>query len=351
MPIPEILSEVDRRFRLFVERVEDYAIFMLDRAGRVASWNEGAQRIKGYRTEEIIGQPMSRFYTPEDLERGLPAQLLRTAEREGTAQSEGWRVRKDGSLFWASVSITAIRDEAGTLQGFGKVTHDLTERKRAEESFRELSGRLLEAQDRERKRISVSLSDSTSPSFTALLSKLYQARKGANAATAHVIDDGIALAEFLYREIRTFSYLLHPPSLDQEGLLVTLRSYLEDFSTQKKIAIDVDFPAHFPRLPEASELALYRVVQECLPNLLHVSGNSRAKVRLTVDQGEVKLQITDKGTGLSAPALEEAKRGMGELGVALAGMRERLVRLGGSLAVTAAALSTSVTVTLPSSPP
>jgi PAS domain S-box-containing protein len=128
----EALWKSEERFRLLVERVKDYAILMLDPEGRIVSWNEGAERIKGYRAEEIIGQSVARFYTPEDIERGHPEDLLKKAEAEGQAEDEGWRVRKDGSRFWADVSVTALRDGLGRLRGFAKVTRDLTERKQAE---------------------------------------------------------------------------------------------------------------------------------------------------------------------------------------------------------------------------
>ncbi|MBD2127999.1 PAS domain S-box protein [Microcoleus sp. ZQ-A2] len=127
------LSQSEERFRLLVEKVKDYAIFMLDPSGRVVSWNSGAERIKGYRADEIIGQSFSRFYPDEEIQHGYPQRLLEIAAAEGQVEDEGWRVRKDGSRFWANVVITALRDETGNLRGFTKVTRDITDRKRAEE--------------------------------------------------------------------------------------------------------------------------------------------------------------------------------------------------------------------------
>jgi PAS domain S-box-containing protein len=131
----ETLRQGEERFRLLLDGVKDYAIFMLDPGGRVTSWNAGAERIKGYRAEEIIGQHFSRFYTEENIERGKPARTLKAAAAQGRFEDEGWRVRKDGSRFWANVIITALRDEAGGLRGFAKVTRDLTEHRRAEGSL------------------------------------------------------------------------------------------------------------------------------------------------------------------------------------------------------------------------
>jgi PAS domain S-box-containing protein len=130
------LAWSEERFRLLVASVKDYAIFMLDPAGRVSTWNEGAQRIKGYTAEEIIGQQFSRFYTREDVESGKPERELEIAAAEGKSEDEGWRIRKDGSQFWANVMITAVRNKNGELLGFSKVTRDFTERKKTDEALR-----------------------------------------------------------------------------------------------------------------------------------------------------------------------------------------------------------------------
>jgi PAS domain S-box-containing protein len=129
-------QESDLRFRLLVEGVTDYAIFSMDTKGYITSWNIGAERIKGYKPEEIIGKSFSNFYTEEDRERGLPEQVLRTAEETGHFTGEGWRVRKDGSRFWASVVVTPIRDSDGTLTGFSKVTRDMSDRKALMDNLR-----------------------------------------------------------------------------------------------------------------------------------------------------------------------------------------------------------------------
>jgi PAS domain S-box-containing protein len=132
----EALSDTGNRFELLVQSVTDYAIFMLDTHGYVTSWNAGARRFKGYEPDEIIGEHFSRFYTPEERDREIPKIALETAEREGRFETEGWRVRKDGSRFWANVVIDPIRDSDGDLVGFAKVTRDLTERRAAEEELR-----------------------------------------------------------------------------------------------------------------------------------------------------------------------------------------------------------------------
>lgn len=131
----QALRESEERFRLVIEEVRDYGIFALDTDGVVASWNLGAQRIKGWEADEVLGHHFSRFY-PTETRRHLPAQMLERARRDGTAEDEGWRLRKDGSRFWANVVITALHDEHGELRGFAKVTRDMTERRRSEEALR-----------------------------------------------------------------------------------------------------------------------------------------------------------------------------------------------------------------------
>lgn len=139
----EVNAEGDRDlFRFLVEGVTDYAIFMLDPEGRVISWNEGARRMKGYTAEEILGKHFSVFYSPEDIAQGKPRQQLDAARTGGRLEDEGWRVRKDGSIFWADAIITRLADPDGATRGFAKVTRDLTERMRTQESLQAFTRRL-----------------------------------------------------------------------------------------------------------------------------------------------------------------------------------------------------------------
>src|SRR4051794_38796794 len=126
------LADSEEQFRMLVSGVRDYAIYLLAPAGHVVSWNAGAERIKGYRAEEVVGRHFSLFYTPEDLANGKTKRELEVAAREGKYEEEGWRLRKDGSRFWASVVITALFDEERRLRGFAKVTRDITERRESE---------------------------------------------------------------------------------------------------------------------------------------------------------------------------------------------------------------------------
>ena len=146
----------EQRYRLIVEGVTDYAIYSLDPEGNITSWNSGAERIKGYSADEIVGQHFSKFYTPEDAAARMPWKVLGIAEKEGHFEGEGWRVRKDGSRFWSSVVVTAIRDEEGNLTGFSKVTRDITDRKRLLDELRQHT-RELELQVMERERTNAEL--------------------------------------------------------------------------------------------------------------------------------------------------------------------------------------------------
>ena len=152
-PVRRLKSETrlqdDNQYRILVDAVIDYAIYMLDPQGRVSSWNSGARRLKGYDASEIIGQHFSRFYTDEDRAGGLPQRGLASAEREGRFENEGWRLRKDGSRFWALAVLQAVRDERGRLVGFAKVTRDMTERRNAQLALEEAREALFHSQKME----------------------------------------------------------------------------------------------------------------------------------------------------------------------------------------------------------
>jgi PAS domain S-box-containing protein len=145
----EALRESEARFRILVQGVTDYAIYMLSPTGNITNWNAGAQRIKGYTQDEVVGTHFSRFYTEEDQNNGAPSQALETATREGRFEREGWRVRKDGSKFWAHVVVDAIHNEQGVLVGFAKITRDITEKKQIEEALERTNAALFQAQKME----------------------------------------------------------------------------------------------------------------------------------------------------------------------------------------------------------
>lgn len=365
------LHQSEHRFRLLMEAVQDYAIFMLDPEGHIVSWNRGAQRIKGYHSLEIIGKHFSCFYSEEDLRNGRPQMALEVAAKEGRFEDEGWRLRKDGSRFWANVTITGVRDDTGALIGFGKVTRDSTikmEAERAlqkeveerrqigqrlsesEQSLRRLSLHLLRTQDEERRRIGRDLHDSVGQSLAVLKIRLDSlSLAGGNQEEAgREIAECIRLAEDSIKEVRTVSYLLYPPMLDEQGLKSAVPWYLDGFSARSGIKISFEIGDDFGRLSLEDELALFRVLQESLTNVHRHSGSPTAQVRLFLKEGMAVLQVEDKGSGVSSEISEGVSPScMRALGVGLRGMYERMRQLGGKLELVSTEHGTTVIGIIP----
>jgi len=366
------LRRSEERFRLLVDAVQDYAIFMLDVEGHVSSWNRGAERIKGYRISEIIGKHFSIFYPEEDIRAGKPRRELEIAAKVGRLEDEGWRLRKDGSRFWANVIITAIRNDAGRLIGFGKVTRDFSEKIKAnealrkeivektaaekkvrdsEKSLRQLSLRLLQTQDDERRRIGRDLHDSVGQYLVGLKMKVDSLKSSLERGQR---DDDSALTECsqlveeAIKEVRTISYLLYPPMLEELGLKSAIPWYLEGFTKRSGIKTTFEVSPEFDRIPGDLELALFRVLQESLTNVHRHSGSPTATVRLLTENRRVFLQIIDVGCGSQSNNCENrAQDWMGTLGVGLRSMDERVRQLGGSLELSSVQGGTTVTATLP----
>jgi PAS domain S-box-containing protein len=351
-------------FRLLVDSVRDYAIFVLDPEGHVLTWNAGAQAIKGYTKNEIIGKHFSIFYPPEAVESRWPQRELALAEQEGRFVDEGWRVKKDGSTFWASVTITALRGEDGQLYGFAKVTQDLTHRKASEEriqalnkelrervaqlnesqrlvelrtlELQRLSGRLLTVQDEERRRLARELHDDLAQQLTLLKMELDVGGHKQQAEAA-----GTALAS-----VRNLSYLLHPPLLDETGLQAALHWYVEGMTQRSKIDVSLKIsPQAFPRLPKDIETTIFRVVQESLTNVYKHAESARARVEIEQLGDVVIVRIRDFGKGV--PALLTTRTNSQRLGVGITGMRERVRQFGGELNVTPAQPGTLVEAKIP----
>jgi PAS domain S-box-containing protein len=362
----EGLRQSEERFRSLVEAVQDYAIFMLDPEGRITTWNIGAERIKGYRASEILGKHFSCFYPEEDVQSGKPQWELEVAAEVGRFEDEGYRIRKDGSRFWGNVIITALRDAAGNLVGFTKVTRDFTERmlarkslqesqrklQHSERSLRELSLRLLRTQDEERRHIGREMHDSLGQYLSVLKMKLdsinFPPRSGSAAATKQEIATCASLAEECVKEVRTISYLLYPPFLEEMGLKSAIPWYVDGFTKRSGIKTTFEIPDDFERLSPDSELVLFRVLQESLTNVHRHSGSATADIRLLRTGETVILEVTDRGQGMPAGILEESGQDwMGAQGVGLRAMNERLQQLGGRLDISSSEAGTQVRATIP----
>jgi PAS domain S-box-containing protein len=359
---PEITGgeqqERQAQFQLLVEAVQDYAIFMLDPEGNVRTWNAGAERIKRYKASEIIGKHFSTFYPEEDKRNGKPEWELVVAQKEGRFEDEGWRIRKDGSRFWANVIITPLRDKSGKLVGFGKVTRDFTERMQTKEalaksegSLRELSLHLLSTQDEERKRIGRDLHDSLGQYLAVLKIKLESVASliGTQPAlAAQDVAECIRLTDDSIKEVRTVSYLLYPPMLEEMGLKSAIPWYLSGFSSRSGIKTTFNAEESFERLAPEAELALFRVLQESLTNVHRHSESKTAEIRLSTNDGNAVLEILDSGKGFNQPFLEQgAEDWMGALGVGVRGMHERMRQLKGKLEIVAKERGTLVRATMP----
>jgi PAS domain S-box-containing protein len=345
------LRRSEDRFRLMAEAVQDYAIFMLDPEGYVSTWNTGAKRIKGYQAAEIIGRHFSCFYPEKNIRAGKPGRDLQVAAEQGRFEDDGWRVRKDGSVFWANVIITPIRDEANKLIGFAKVTRDVTDRMRKEKSLRDLASHLLQLQDEERRRIGRDLHDTLGQCVTAMkisLDSLAYSVTPSNPEISEKVRQCARLAEECVKEVRTISYLLYPPMLEEMGLKSAIPWYLEGFTTRSGIRVTFDAPGDFARLSRNTELALFRVLQESLTNVHRHSGSETAHVGLSMKDGMAVLEIRDAGKGIPAAILEESGEAWQRvIGVGLRGMRERLSQLGGELEISSTERGATVIASLP----
>jgi len=351
-------------FRLLVDSVRDYAIFVLSPDGNVLTWNQGAQALKGYSREDIIGQHFSKFYLPEAVQSGWPTRELAIAKKEGRFADEGWRVRKDGSAFWALVIITALRDSRGELLGFAKITRDMTEQRNTadringlnrelrnkitelDESRRiielrtlqlqKLSGQVLHVQDEERRRIARELHDDLGQQLSLLRMVLSQNKN----------EEADQIANSALASVRNLSYLLHPPLLDETGLRAALDWFIDGVTKRSGIQIVLTIrPQDFPRLSGEIETAIFRVIQEALTNVVRHAKTESARVELDKQADLVVVRVRDYGQGL--PAEVAGLQLTNRLGVGITGMRERIRQFGGELTVTRSEPGTLVEAQIP----
>jgi PAS domain S-box-containing protein len=384
--IREKAIKLEHKLRLDAETLaaivasSDDAIISKNLDGTITSWNKGAERIFGYSAEEAIGQHITLIIPQQhrDEERGI-LERLRRGER--VDHFETVRMRKDGTTIDISVTISPVRDATGRVIGASKVGRDISERKQTEAKLKELhdhlelrvsertaelqgknrellkqtilirdlSGRLLRVQDEERRRIARELHDSAGQLLAAInmnISRVAREKEKLSPAAGKCIDESATLVEQASAEIRTMSHLLHPPLLDEVGLESAIRGFIEGFAKRSKIEVNLIVKPGFQRLSPDQEIAIFRVIQECLTNVHRHSGSRKAEIRLARRHGCIYLEVSDEGKGipldkpldLDSPAT---------LGVGFRGMRERIRQLGGTLQVLSNGNGTSVEATLP----
>ena len=365
----EALRSSEERFRLLVENVKDYAIFMLDPTGHILTWNSGAQLIKGYQAKEIIGQHFSIFYPPEDIYSGKPEWELRIATLEGRYEEEGWRLRKDGTHFWANVVITALFDRNGELRGFGKVTRDLTERKLAEEQREQLreSEQQLKFEREERALMETAMHmrdvfltvlahELRTPLTTLLGNAQLLLRRGQREQTlserdrrnvATIINQAARLNEMMSLQLdisrlHTGQLYIERAPVDVTALV---RQVIEEIQPTVTVHTVLYAGPDTPLRVQGDALRLIQVLQNLLQNAIKYSPAGGA-VQVGVERYDtvVRIEVSDEGIGIPQADLPQLfqrfyrasnvdERHIGGLGVGLYVVKELILLHGGTIDV------------------
>jgi PAS domain S-box-containing protein len=388
------LQESEERFRLLVQGVQEYAIFQLDPGGYVVSWNAGAERLKGYASEEIIGKHFSIFYPQEDVMRDKPQRVLVRAEQDGQSEDEGWRIRKGGSRFWANVVVTALRDSKGSLLGFAKLTRDMTERRQKEETLskakeelelrveqraavltrvnqelrteiaereraeaqlrtsldqlRALAARLQTVREEERTSIAREFHDELGQACTAIKMDLALIRRRLIKKQSQLrakVDSSVQLVDDMIATLRRIASELRPRTLDDLGLPAALESQAQEFESRSGIPCSVTLPREPLTLDPDSSTAVFRIFQESLTNVARHAHATRVEARLEREQDRLVFQVSDNGRGFD-PQKISARESLG-----LLGMQERALMLNGDLKIEGVpGAGTTMTLTIPLPP-
>ena len=373
------LFETEQRFHLMTESVVDYAIIMLDTAGRVVSWNPGAERIKRYAAHEIVGRHFSCFYLPEDIAAGVPGQALEHAASEGHYEAEGWRVRHDGSRFWAEVSLSPLRDAQGALRGYVKVTRDLTERKASEEALlaevrerrrigeelqhlnrsldrivadrtselreanadlsdakhrlEQLSLRFITAQEDERRRVARALHEEIGQALGAIRLRVGIALRD-GAERTRPLEESAAIADEAIARIRSLAVNLRPPMLDDLGLADALQWALSQQSKAAGWKSSMRADELPERLPQEVETACFRIGQEALSNIARHAAARSVEIKLENAGDELRLTVADDGAGFDIERFRRPEERRKHVG--LIAMTERASLAGGRVDIESA---------------
>jgi PAS domain S-box-containing protein len=364
------LAEQREFFRVTLSSIGD-AVISTDTESRITFLNPVAEAMTGWKSDEAIGQPLENVFhiINEQTRKPAPnpvAKVLREGTVVGLANHTAL-IARDGNETAIADSAAPIRDGTGKISGVVMVFHEVTEQRRAEaalreshqllsqahdelekrvhertaelknanENLRDLSTRLLKLQDEERRRLARELHDSVGQILAALSMNI-----GVLRAQSHRLDSlgagaVLEMAQMLEqasKEIRTISHLLHPPVLEMAGLATALRWYADGFAERSKIKVDVEIPSDFGRLSDDLELAIFRIVQECLTNIHRHSGSATAAIRIRQEGSHLVVQVVDNGKGIPKEKQGQLTES-GRTGVGFGGMRERLRQLGGTLEI------------------
>jgi PAS domain S-box-containing protein len=390
--LPALRLQADRATGLLAAIVDssDDAIISKTLQGVITSWNAGAERLFGYTAKEAVGQPISMII-PLDRRSEETIILARLRQGERIDHFDTVRLRKDGTKLEISLTISPVRGAEGNIIGASKIARDISARKRVErelheseqrfrtladaldtevqfrtqelrrrnaeivqqsDQLRDLSGRLMATQDEERRRIARDLHDSAGQNLSVLamtLARVEDEAKRDPAQLSQTVKDARELIEALSQEIRTTSYLLHPPMLDEFGLSSALGLYLEGLEKRSGLSIELNIPADFGRLAPDVELAIFRLVQECLTNIHRHSGSKTAVIRVIREPDKIYAEVQDHGKGMSPERFAEVQSQGAGVGVGIRGMRERVRQAHGELTVDSNALGTTITAIFPAS--
>lgn len=293
------LQDEDEQFRRLVKEVKDYAIFMLDLDGYIRTWNEGARNIKGYREEEIVGQHFSTFYPEESIEEGLPERLLQEAREQDRTEHEGWRVRKDGSQFWANVTITAIHDDDGEIQGFAKVTRDLTKRVEHERRLEQFAHAVSHDLRQPLRTLTIDLelieqrsSDALGPDERELLDDAIAGSKRTRAMV-----DGL----LKYVRVETGDATVEPVEVEE-----VVRDAIQDLDA---LIREHDAEVTVGTLPcvRLDREQLHVVFLNLLENAVKYTADGPSRVHVDAERinGDWRLSVEDNGIGIEPEKAEE----------------------------------------------
>jgi len=347
----EELRQSEARLRLMVASVRDYALYMIDPSGRVTTWNPGAERINGYREDEILGQPISRFFTPEDIARDRPWRELEIASHEGRFEEEGWRVRKDGSRFWASVVLTPIRDGSERLLGFVKITRDLTDRRKAEEERL----RLVQAREAIRLRdefLSIASHELKTPLAALLLllgslrnrmvavdvqiAKNFERATRIGTRMGQLVDALLDVSRIASGKLRLN---LEPFDLGDSAREVTDRMRESAAAAECELSLEVSGPVE----GRWDRLRIEQVLMNLISNSIKYAAGRPICVSVARDGETALIEVSDSGPGIPAAQLPRvferferaaSARHYGGMGLGLYVARQIAETHGGSISAT-----------------